>query len=229
MAKKKVRRVQAGRILVIDVGGNNVKVALGSSREAHKIPSGRELSGPEMARKVREAVRGWRFDAVSIGFPGPVKEGRIAAEPVNLGRGWVRFDFEKALAAPVKIVNDAALQALGSYEGGRMLFLGLGTGLGTALVAHDVLMPLEAAHLPYRKGRSFEDYVGARGFERLGRKKWTQHVHRVVELLRHALQADHVVLGGGQTKELTELPKDVRLGHNRNAIVGGVRLWQGTW
>jgi polyphosphate glucokinase len=213
------------RILVIDVGGTNVKISTAGRRDALKIPSGPAMTPARMAAEVRKAVAGWKYDGVSIGYPGPVKRGRPAREPHNLGRGWMRFDYEKAFGVPVKIVNDAAMQALGAYTGGRMLFLGLGTGLGSALVAEGVLMPLELAHLPYRRGGTYEDYVGLRGMVRLGRKKWTRHVHLVVEVLKAGLQADEVVLGGGQTKKLKALPPGVRVSDNQSAILGGRRLW----
>jgi polyphosphate glucokinase len=212
-------------ILVIDVGGNNVKVALGSHEEPLKVPSGPGMTAQQMVADVKKATKDWRYDAVSIGFPGPVKCGQPAREPANLASGWVKMDYAKAFQRPIRIVNDAALQALGSHAGGRMLFLGLGTGLGSTLVSDGSLDPLELAHLPYKKGCTYEDYVGERGLRRLGPKKWTEHVARVVELLRDALQADEVVLGGGQTKKLKEIPKDVRLGAGNAAIVGGVRLW----
>jgi polyphosphate glucokinase len=212
-------------VLVVDVGGNNVKVSLGGRGEVVKIPSGPELTAARMAAEVRQAVGSWKYEAVSIGYPGAIKAGKPAHEPRNLGGGWMRFDYRKAFGKPVKLVNDAAMQALGSYAGGRMLFLGLGTGLGSALVAEGVLMPLELAHLPYRKGRSYEDYVGERGLKRLGRRKWTAHVHKVVALLRAGLQADYVVVGGGQTKKLKSVPPGVRLGSNEHAITGGLRLW----
>jgi polyphosphate glucokinase len=213
------------QILVVDVGGSSVKVALGSDQPPIKIESGPTMSAAAMVAAVKKATANLRYDAVSIGFPGAVKDGRPAAEPRNLGRGWVRFDYEKGFGKPVKIVNDAAMQALGSYHGGRMLFLGLGTGLGSALVAEGVLMPLELAHLPYRKGRTYEDYVGAKGRKRLGKKRWAHHVAQVVELLRHGLQADYVVLGGGEADELKKLPSGAELGSNQNAIRGGLRLW----
>ena len=199
------------RILVIDVGGTNVKVGTAGRRKSLKIPSGPTMTAARMATAVRNAVAGWKYDAVSIGYPGPVKRGKPAREPHNLGGGWVRFDYEKAFGTPVKIVNDGAMQALGAHNGGCMLFLGLGTGLGSALVVEGLLVPLELAHLPYRRGRSYEDYVGARGLERLGRKKWTRHVHAVVALLRAGLHVDDVVLGGGQTKRLKTLPPGVRV------------------
>jgi len=213
------------RILVIDVGGTHLKVGTAGRRAPLKIPSGERMTAARMATEVRKAVAGWKYDAVSIGYPGPVKRGRPARDPHNLGRGWTRFDYAKAFGVPVRLVNDAAMQALGAYTGGRMLFLGLGTGLGSALVAEGVVMPLELAHLPYRNGRTYEDYVGLRGLERLGRKKWTRHVHAVVMLLRTGMQADDVVLGGGQTKKLKSLPPRVRLNDDRCAIRGGVRLW----
>jgi polyphosphate glucokinase len=212
------------KVLVIDVGGTNVKVG-GTGRGAPiKIPSGPDMTASQMATAVKAAVT-WSYDAVAIGYPGAVVGGRPVAEPANLGGGWVRFDFADAFGKPVRVINDAAMQALGSYEGGHMLFLGLGTGLGSALVADGVLAPLELAHLPYRKRRTFEDYLGLRGLERLGRKRWQRHVEAVVALLRHAMQVDYVVLGGGQTKKLKGLAAEVRLGSNDNAMLGGVRLW----
>lgn len=213
------------KILVIDVGGTNVKVCVTGRQLPIKIPSGRTMTAPRMAAAVRKATAGWRYDAVSIGYPGPVKAGKPAEEPSNLGRGWVRFDYRKAFHRPVRLVNDAAMQALGSYRGGRMLFLGLGTGLGSALVADGELQPLEIAHLPYRHGRSYEDYAGLRGYRKLGRKRWAKHIERIVAFLKHGLQADDVVLGGGQTKKLKKLPPGTRRGANSNAILGGCRLW----
>jgi polyphosphate glucokinase len=213
------------RILVVDVGGTNVKVGIAGRRVPLKIPSGKTMTAARMAAEVRKAIEGWKYDAVSIGYPGAVKHGKPAHEPHNLSGSWMRFNYEKAFGAPVKIINDAAMQALGAYAGGRMLFLGLGTGLGSALVAETVLMPLELAHLPYRRGRTYEDYLGMRGFVRLGRKKWTRHVHAVVALLKAGLQADYVVLGGGQTKKLKALPGGVRVADNQCAIRGGLRLW----
>jgi len=213
------------RILVIDIGGTNIKVSTSERRESLKIPSGKAMTARRMAAEVRKAIEGWKYDAVSIGYPGAVKRGRPAHEPHNLSGGWMRFDYQKAFGTPVKIVNDAAMQALGAYSGGRMLFLGLGTGLGSALVANGLLIPLELAHLPYRRGRTYADYLGVRGLVRLGRKKWTRHVHEVVELLQGSLQADYVVLGGGQTKKLKTLPPRVRISDNLCAIRGGRRLW----
>ena len=212
-------------VLVIDVGGTNLKVSVGSTGDVIKIPSGPDMTAARMADEVKKAVVSRDYDVVSIGYPGPVVNGRPASEPHNLGAGWMRFDYAKAFGKPVRVVNDAAMQALGSYQGGRMLYLGLGTGLGSAFVGDGVLEPLELAHLPYRKNRTYEDYLGLRGLQRMGRKKWQRHVERVVELLKHGLQADYVMLGGGQTKELSSLPPDVRLGTNAHAILGGIRLW----
>jgi len=212
-------------VLVIDVGGTNLKVSVGGTGDVIKIPSGPEMTAALMAEEVKKAVAGRSYDRVSIGYPGPVANGRPAMEPHNLGAGWMRFDYAKAFGKPVRVVNDAAMQALGSYQGGRMLYLGLGTGLGSAFVGDGVVEPLELAHLPYRKNRTYEDYLGLRGLQRMGRKKWQRHVERVVELLKHGLQADYVMLGGGQTKELASLPPGVRLGTNAHAILGGLRLW----
>jgi polyphosphate glucokinase len=213
------------KVLVIDVGGSNVKVSLGGKKDLIRIPSGPEMTAARMAAAVKKATTGWRYDAVSIGYPGPVVNGRPSEEPKNLGAGWIRLDYRKAFGRPVRVVNDAVMQALGSYQGGRMLFLGLGTGLGSALVVGGVVEPLELAHLPYRNNRTYEDYVGLRGYKRMGRRKWQRHVENVVALLKHGLQVDYVMLGGGQTKRLKGLPAGVRLGDNTHAIAGGIRLW----
>jgi polyphosphate glucokinase len=214
------------RILVVDVGGSNLKVSVsGRKGEPMKIPSGPEMTAARMVAEVKKATKGWAYDVVSVGYPGPVVNGRPTRDPANLGHGWKGFDYRKAFGKPVRVVNDAAMQALGSYHGGRMLFLGLGTGLGSALVIEGVLAPMELAHMPYKKGKTYEDYAGDRGLKRLGKKKWTEHVHAIVEILRHGLQCDYVVLGGGQTKRLESLPKGVRVGDNAKAILGGVRLW----
>ncbi len=212
-------------ILTIDVGGTNVKVLLTGQKEPTKIPSGTEMTCKKMVAEVKKAASTWKYDGVSIGYPGPVVQGQPAIEPHNLGSGWVGMDYKKAFGVPVKIVNDAALQALGSYEGGRMLFLGLGTGLGSALIVDGVLEPMELAHLPYKKGSTYEDYTGIRGLKKLGKKKWRKNVFKIVEQLRAGLQADYVVLGGGNAKILEDLPDGVHLGDNRNAFKGGQRLW----
>jgi polyphosphate glucokinase len=214
-------------VLVIDVGGTHVKVLATGRKEPVKIPSGPDMTAARMVKEVREAVAGWKYSVVTIGYPGPVLHNRPLTEPPNLGRGWVGFDFGKAFGCPVKLINDAAMQALGSYEGGRMLFLGLGTGLGSALIVDGVLEPMELAHLPYKEG-TYEDYVGLAGLKRVGKKKWRRHVADVVEKLKNALQADYVVLGGGNAKLLKELPEGARLGDNANAFRGGSRLWERT-
>ena len=214
-------------VLVIDVGGTNVKILAGGQTTPVKIPSGSTMSARKMVTAVRKAAAAWKYTAVSIGYPGPVLHDQPVSEPHNLARGWVGFDFKKAFGCPVRLVNDAAMQALGSYEGGRMLFLGLGTGLGSALIVDGILEPMELAHLPYKNGRTYEDYVGLRGLMRLGKKKWRRHVERVVDQLKKALEADYVVLGGGNAKHLKEVPPGARLGSNMNAFIGGARLWQG--
>ena len=212
-------------ILAIDVGGTNVKILATGQREVRRIPSGPQMTPKFMVEQVKEAAKEWEYEAISIGYPGPVVDGKPVLEPHNLGEGWVGFDFAAAFGKPVKIVNDAAMQALGSYEGGRMLFLGLGTGLGSALIIDGVLAPLELAHLPYRKKRTFEDYLGVRGRDRLGKKKWQRAVEDVTARLQAALIADYVVLGGGNAKKLDRLPAGARLGDNQNAFIGGYRLW----
>jgi transketolase len=214
------------RILVIDVGGTHVKLMATDHEERLKIPSGPRLTPAKLIAGVCAATVEWKFDAVSIGYPGSVVRGSPVNDPVHLGSGWVGFDFDAAFSPrPVKIINDAAMQALGSYRGGRMLFLGLGTGLGSALIVDNLLEPMELAHLPYKKGRTYEDYVGLAGLERLGKGKWRQQVNRVVERLKSAVQADYVVLGGGNAKLLKKLPPDTYLGDNSNAFQGGCRLW----
>ena len=215
-------------VLVIDVGGTNVKVIATGRTEPIKIPSGSTMTAGEMARAVRQATAGWRYSAVSIGYPGPVLGGKPVSDPKNLGKGWVGFNFRKAFGCPVRIINDAAMQALGSYRRGRMLFLGLGTGLGSALIVDGVLQPMELAHLPYKKGRTYEEAVGEAARKRFGRKKWRRNVADVVTRLKTALEADEVVLGGGNAKKLKDLPKGVRLGANANAFIGGYRMWPAT-
>jgi len=213
------------KILVVDVGGTNVKVLATGQRDPVKIPSGKRMTPRRMVKAVKDVARDWPYDVVSIGYPGPVIHEKIAADPKNLGKGWVGFDFARAFGKPVRIINDAAMQALGSYKGGRMLFLGLGTGLGSALILDGVIEPMELAHAPYKKGRTFEDYVGQRGLHKRGKKRWTRHVVDVIALLKSVLVADYVMLGGGNARLLEKLPKDVHRGSNANAFVGGFRLW----
>jgi polyphosphate glucokinase len=213
------------KILVIDVGGSQVKLRLQGQDEMRKFPSGPTMTPQRMVAKALEATADWKYDHVTIGYPGPVIDGVIQKEPVNLGCGWMGFDFESAFERPVKIINDAAMQALGSYEGGRMLFLGLGTGLGTALVYNDFMLPMELGHLPFKKGYSFEEYVGTAALKSVGRRKWQRLVFDVVAMLRSAFVPDYVVLGGGNVKKLEELPPGCRMGDNSNAFLGGLRLW----
>jgi polyphosphate glucokinase len=211
-------------VLAVDVGGSHVKALAAGEPEPRRADSGPRMTAEEMVAAVRRLADGWTWSHVSIGIPAPVHAGRLAVDPVNLGKGWAGFDFAEAFGAPTRVVNDAAMQALGSYEGGTMLFLGLGTGLGSALVDSGVVHPMELAHLPFRKA-TFEDYVGAAGIERYGKKRWRQYVHDVVAKLAAALEPDYVVLGGGNADKLRELPANSRLGDNRNAFIGGFRLW----
>jgi polyphosphate glucokinase len=213
-------------ILVVDVGGTNIKALATGRRNVLKIPSGPKMTARKMVRLVRQGTIDWHYASVSIGYPGPVLHGKPVSEPANLGGGWVGFDFKKAFGCPVHLINDAAMQALGSYKGGRMLFLGLGTGLGSALIVDGMLEPMELAHLPYEKGRTYEEQVGKAALKRLGKKKWRRGVADVVMRLKAALEADDVVLGGGNSKLMRALPRGVRLGSNANAFAGGYRLWK---
>ena len=213
------------RVLVVDVGGTHVKILATGHRTPRKFVSGPELTARQMVASVLECAAGWKYEAASIGYPGPVLRGRPVSEPHNLAPGWVGFDFEAAFGCPVRLVNDAAMQALGSYKGGKMLFLGLGTGLGSAMIVDGILEPMELAHLPYRKA-TYEDYVGIRGLERHGRRKWQCHVEDVVTRLVAALEPDDVVLGGGNARKLRKLPPRCRMGDNANAFRGGFRLWE---
>jgi polyphosphate glucokinase len=212
-------------ILVVDVGGTHVKLLATGQTARRQLESGPKLTPAQMVKGVKALTGDWTYERVTIGFPGQVQRGRIIAEPTHLGRGWVRFDFKRAFGCPVKLINDAAMQAFGSYRGGSMLFLGLGTGLGSALIVDGVICPMELAHLPYKKGGSYEDYVGLRGLERAGKRKWRRNVFDVVTRLKAALQADDLVLGGGNVKQLDGLPAGARLGSNANAFKGGYRLW----
>ncbi|HEY2118679.1 MAG TPA: ROK family protein [Candidatus Acidoferrum sp.] len=214
------------RILVIDVGGTHVKLLASGETEPCKIPSGPTLTAANMVEVVKKNTKNWKFDCISLGYPGPIINGHPLREPHNLGDGWMRFNFSKAFGCPVKVINDAAMQALGSYHGGRMLFLGLGTGLGSAMIANGVLEPMELAHLIYKKGKTYEDYLGLRGLERMGKKKWRRYVAEVTELLKTSLEADYVVLGGGNCKKLKDLPPGAELGSNMHAFKGGFRLWE---
>jgi len=216
------------KILVIDIGGTNIKLLCSGQRTPVKVPSGPRLTPRQMVDEVLEATEGWDFDAVSIGYPGPVARNKPMKEPVNLGEGWTRFNFQRAFGCPVRMINDAAMQALGSYAGRTMLFLGLGTGLGNTLVVNGVVVPLELAHLPYENGKTYEEMIGEAGLKRLGKRKWRRHVHKIVDLLAEATNADYTVIGGGNVRFLEELPDDTRRGNNANAFRGGFRLWEET-
>jgi len=215
------------KILVVDVGGTHVKILATGQREHRHADSGPTMTARRMVSVVKRLAADWSYDHVAIGYPGPVVHGHVVAEPHNLGGGWVGFDFARAFGRPVKVINDAAMQALGSYRRGRMLFLGLGTGLGSALIIDGVLEPMELAHLPYKKVAIVEDYVGIRGRERHGTKPWRKEVLDVIARLRAALEPDEVVIGGGNAAKLEALPPGTRLVDNANAFVGGFRLWNG--
>lgn len=216
----------ARTVLSIDIGGSHVKILTSAGGEERRVDSGSALTAQDMIAAVKTLALGLPYDVISMGYPGPVHHDRPLAEPANLGKGWVGFDFAAQFGKPVKIVNDALMQAIGSYEGKRMLFLGLGTGLGAAMIADNVAQPMELAHLPYKKGGTFEDYVGERGLEKRGKKKWRKHVFDVVDRLRAALQPDYVVIGGGNVEKLDLLPPDCRRGDNTRAFEGGFRLWR---
>jgi len=215
-------------VLAVDVGGSHVKALTSKESERRRFKSGPELTAEQMVAGVLKAVDGWSWDVASVGIPTPVRGGKVVAEPINLGKGWVGFDFEGALGKPTKVINDATMQAVGSYEGGRMLFLGLGTGLGSTMITDGVIEPLELGHLPFRK-KTFEDYVSEHALEKYGKKKWTEAVFETVQQLAAAMEPDYVVLGGGGAEELDELPPGCRLGDNQNAFLGGFRLWDPDW
>lgn len=216
------------KVLAIDIGGSHVK-ALRSGMahdDERKVASGPDMTPNAMVKAIRKITEDWTFDAVAVGFPGVVRRGAIVNDPAHLGKGWVGFDFAKAFECPVHIINDAAMQAIGSYQEGHMLFLGLGTGLGSAMILDGLVQPMELAHLPYRDDRTYEDFVGQRGLDRLGKHEWRKHVWRVVELFRAALQPDEIVIGGGNIAHLDSPPDGVRLGSNDFAFIGGFRIWQ---
>jgi polyphosphate glucokinase len=221
-----MQRKPQRRVLVIDVGGSHVKTRVSGRRDMRQFDSGPTLTPRQMVSRVLRLIGDLKYDAVSIGYPGVVVHGKIVNEPYNLGKGWVGFDFRKAFGRPTLVMNDAAMQAIGSYEGGRMLFLGLGTGLGSALIVDGTVAPMELAHLPYKRGRSYEDYVGDRGRQRLGPRKWRRAVAEVVEQLSQALETDYVVIGGGNSRKLKKLPRNARLGNNDFAFLGGFRVWR---
>jgi polyphosphate glucokinase len=223
---KAAQTEKSPRVLVVDIGGTNVKMLATGQKEPRKYPSGPTLTPQKMVNLVKNSVRDWKYDCVSLGYPGPIINEHPLREPHNLGEGWMGFNFRKAFGCPIKISNDAAMQALGSYKGGRMLFLGLGTGLGSAMIVDGMLQPMELAHLLYKHGKTYEDYLGLRGLERCGKKKWRQNVADVTKKLKAALEADYVVLGGGNNKKLKELPPGAVLGSNENAFLGGFRMWE---
>lgn len=226
-ARKRGARKKAKIILAIDVGGSHVKVMTSRGRTKRRFESGPGLSARQMVREVKALTQDWTYDVISIGYPGVVVNDRVVKEPWNLGRGWKGFDFAKAFGKPTKVVNDALMQALGGYEGGRMLFLGLGTGMGSAMIVDGTMVPMELGHLPYHNGKTFEDIVGAAGRKRLGRERWRLHVADVVARLTAALEPDYVVLGGGNADKLEKLPPKARRGNNADAFKGGFRLWRG--
>ncbi len=212
-------------VLAVDVGGSHIKVLVSGETERRRVPSGPTLTPEEMVKGAFEAAGDWKFDVVTVGIPAPVHDGHVVKEPFNLGDGWVGFEFEPAFGVPTKVMNDAAMQALGSYESGTMLFLGLGTGLGSALVTDGVVQPMELAHMPF-KHRTFEDYLGERGRKEFGRKKWQELVFEAAETLTAALEPDSIVIGGGNATKLDELPPNATLGSNSNAFIGGFRAWE---
>jgi polyphosphate glucokinase len=226
MAKKTSKRASRQTVLAIDIGGSRVKVMTNRDRTRRAIASGPDLSAKAMVTKVKALTKDWSYDVISIGYPGPVINNRPLSEPHNLGLGWAGFNFEKVFGRPTRVVNDALMQAIGSYQGGRMLFLGLGTGLGSAMIVDGILEPMELAHLPYRGGKTFEQCVGAAALKRVGRKKWQRVVDDVLKRLLAALEPDYVMLGGGNADKIDKLPRKVRLGANTNAFEGGFRLWK---
>src|SRR5277367_5022881 len=213
------------KVLVIDVGGTHIKILATGHKTKRETPSGPKMTAQIMCRWVKSAAKDWQYGVASIGFPGPVVHGKPIREPFNLGKGWVGFDYRKALGCPVKVINDAAMQAIGSYEGGRMLFLGLGTGLGSAMIVDGIVQPMELAHLPYKNGKTYEDYLGIRGLEHMGKQKWRRYVTQIVTELQAALAPDYVILGGGNVAKIKTLPPKTRLGANDKAFIGGFRMW----
>jgi len=222
MAKKSAKK----KVLVIDIGGTNIKIITTGVNKRVKIPSHREMTPQEIVDAVMEASKEWKYECISVGCPCAIQNGEILKEPVNLGVGWIGFDFAKAFGMPVKLINDAAMQAYGCYRGGKMLFLGLGTGLGTTLIVDDVIIPMEAGHLPYRKNSSLEDYTGKKGLKRLGHEKWQKHTKRIIKILRDATVAQDLVLGGGNAELIEPLPKNTRRVDNAAAFKGGFKLWE---
>jgi polyphosphate glucokinase len=222
----KSAKTAGAKTLVIDVGGTHVKMLATGMKEPIKFESGPKMTADKMVEQVKAAIAGIPFSRIALGYPGPIINGHPLREPHNLGGGWKAINFSKAFGCPVKVINDASMQALGSYEGGSMLFLGLGTGLGSAMIVDGLLQSMELAHLEYKDGKTYEDYLGLRGLERLGKKKWRKYVAKIVEQLKAGLEADYVVIGGGNCKKLKTIPPGARPGKNENAFVGGFRLWE---
>ena len=216
-------------VLTIDIGGTNVKMRVASDPEKRSFPSGPDLTPDQMVDGVMTATEGWSFDRISIGIPAPIVNNQLARDPVNLGPGWTGFDFDARLRVKVKLLNDAAMQAVGSYEGGKMLFLGLGTGLGTCMIASHFILPMELAHMPFKRGRTFDQTLGVRGLKRRGKRRWTSDVLEAVEIFQRALLPDSIVLGGGNCAKLKNVPEGCTLGSNANAFLGGFRLWEPEW
>jgi polyphosphate glucokinase len=214
------------RVLAIDVGGSHVKARVSTLRQIRQFESGPDLTAGKMVKGVHRLIGDWTYDVVSIGYPGVVMHNKVLSEPHNLGGGWVGFDFRRAFGRPTRIMNDAVMQAIGSYEGGRMLYLGLGTGLGSALVIDGIVAPMELGHLPFKKGHTYEDYVGDAARRRLGSKRWRKFVDQIVKQFSTALEADYVIIGGGNARKLKQLPKNARLGNNDFAFIGGFRVWR---
>ena len=228
MSEQKTRKYpyepKAPAVLAVDVGGSHVKVVLNGVDERRRFVSGPKHTAQQMVDGILELTKDWEYVGVSVGIPAPIRDGKVVHDPVNLGRGWTDFDYAKAFGKPTKLINDATMQALGSYDGGRMLFLGLGTGLGSTMILEGVIAPMELGHLAYRKG-VWEDYVGEAALEHHGKKRWLKAVHETIEQFTHALQPDYVVIGGGNAREVDDLPPHCRLGHNEDAFLGGFRLW----
>ncbi|MBM3857627.1 MAG: ROK family protein [Verrucomicrobia bacterium] len=227
MAKPTAKPAQNSplKILVIDIGGSHVKMSCSGHSEIRRFPSGPRMTPSFMIQEIKRLTSDWNYDVISMGCPMPIKKGKPIKEPANLGNGWVGFNYEKAFDRPTKIINDAAMQALGDYEGGRILFLGFGTGLGSTLIEEGVIVPLELSQLPYKKG-TFEKYVSNKALEKKGKKKWTKEVFKIIEIFRAALEPEEIVLGGGNAQNLQQVPKGCRVAENSNAFIGGFRLWK---
>lgn len=227
MGKWRQKSRRADSVLVVDVGGSSLKLLATGEKKRIKIPSGKEMGPRDMIKQVQEATKHWDYEAISLGCPCAINDGMVVAEPVNLGKGWKGFEFEKAFGMPTQVINDATMQAIGAYAGGSMLFLGFGTGLGTTLIKDGTPIPMEGGHLPYKKGKSFEEYVGKAGLKEMGEEKWLEHVHEVIKILRAAFVVNEVVIGGGNAKLIKKMPPMSRRVNNDAAFEGGFRMWKG--